>query len=57
MPATRLEQWRVDLKPDTDNMFLKKRLVNSLETEMGKFVLMELSSTPSTNWLGEMIPG
>ena len=38
MPNTRLEQWRVDLKPDTDNMFLKKRLVNSLISELGNFV-------------------
>ena len=38
MPNSRLEQWRVDLKPDTDNMFLKKKLVNSLESELGKFV-------------------
>ena len=38
MPNKRLEQWRIDFKPETDNMFLKKRLVNSLETELGKFV-------------------
>ena len=38
MPKARLEQYRVDFKPDTDNMFLKKRLVNSLESQFGTFV-------------------
>ena len=38
MPNSRMEQWRVDFKPDSDNMFLKKRLVNSLMTELGHFV-------------------
>ena len=38
MPKARLEQYRVDFKPDTDNMFLKKRLVHSLESQFGTFV-------------------